>query len=281
MKKSFKHAIELFSVCIQFFFIKLIVFQMIYKTTQINCENNGQKIYGVLYKPEIEGKIPLAIYAHGCGSTLETGIKYAEQLASNGVATYLFDFRGGGTKSRSDGKTTEMSVMTESSDLVSVISQAKKWDFVDTNKVILIGASQGGMASAVTSERNPNETVGLILLYPAFVIQDDNCKPYSSPDEVPEIINIKGWINVGKNYVTDIWDYDLYGEMKHYTKPVLIIHGSDDNVVNTSYSQRAVESYPNAELHIIQGAGHGFSGESLDEAVKQILIFLKKLEFIK
>ena len=90
-----------------------------------------------------------------------------------------------------------MSVMTESSDIESVILTTKTWNFVDTTKMILVGASQGGMASAVASERNPQNTAGLVHLYPAFVIQDDNCKPYSTPDEVPETINIKGWITVG------------------------------------------------------------------------------------
>lgn len=172
-----------------------------------------------------------------------------------------------------------MSVMTESSDIESVILTAKTWNFVDTTKMILIGASHSGMESAVASERNPQNTAGLVLLYPAFVIQDDNCKPYSTPDEVPETINIKGWITVGKNYVTDIWDYDLYGEMKHYKKPVLIIHGSDDDVVNVSYSKRAIECYPNAELHVINGAGHGFSGESLNEAINCIIDFFEKIKF--
>ena len=58
-------------------------------------------------------------------------------------------------------------------------------------------------------------------------------------------------------------------------KPVLIIHGSDDDVVNVSYSKRAIECYPNAELHVINGAGHGFSGESLNEAINCIIDFLK------
>lgn len=44
---------------------------MKYKISYLPCENKGQKIYGVLYLPETNEKVPLAIYAHGCGSTLE------------------------------------------------------------------------------------------------------------------------------------------------------------------------------------------------------------------
>ena len=249
---------------------------------EVSCVNKDYKLEGILYAPETKEKVPLAIFSHGFGATYEVGLPYAEELASNGVAVYLFDFRGGSKKSRSGGKTTDMSIMTESSDLLAVISQAKTWDFVDTNRIILIGESQGGVVSAVTGERHPEETVGLILLYPAFAIPDDNVKPYKSKDEVPEEKDIwNGWMTIGKVYVTDIWDYDFYGEMKHFTKPVCIIHGSKDELVKLSYSERAVECYPNAELHVIEGADHGFKGEYVKECNKYIIDFLKKLKFIQ
>ena len=35
-----------------------------YEKSELWCENKGQKIYGVLYKPESQGKMPLVIFAH-------------------------------------------------------------------------------------------------------------------------------------------------------------------------------------------------------------------------
>ena len=87
-------------------------------------ENQGQKIYGIAYIPNIENeKIPLVICAHGLGGSYQSNTAYAEQLASHGIAAYCFDFRGGGG-SRSDGDTTEMSVMTEVSDLEVIMEAA-------------------------------------------------------------------------------------------------------------------------------------------------------------
>ena len=95
-----------------------------YDTHEIWLENEGQRIYGIAYIPETDGKLPLVILSHGLGGSYDSCIAEAEQYASHGVAAYAFDFRGGGG-SRSDGSTTQMSVMTEVSDLEAVLSAAK------------------------------------------------------------------------------------------------------------------------------------------------------------
>lgn len=252
-----------------------------YETREINCSIGDQNIYGVTYIPETDGTIPLVIFAHELGSTHRSGTEYAEELASRGIATYTFDFRGGSTASRSDGSTVGMSVMTEAADVEAVLDAAKEWDFVDSRRIALIGASQGGMASAVAASRRPDEIAGLILLYPALLVHDAVHEQFDSLDEVPEQFYFNGWINVGKNYVSDVWDYDVYAEMPNYTNPVLILHGDRDGIVDVSYAQRAAESYPDAELHILRGAGHGFYGRSFDTAMEYILDYLGGIGFIE
>lgn len=252
-----------------------IYFMYKYNITEIWCENSGQKIYGVAYMPEVDGKVPLVIYAHELCHTHEAGSGYARELASYGIAVYTFDFRGGSYDSKSDGKTTEMSVMTGVSDLEAVIADAKIWDFVDTDKIYLLGGSQGGMSAAVMAERHPEVVAGLMLLYPAFVIPDVVHDQFHSLKNVPEQFDWMGWIMVGKNYASDVWDYDPYRQMKNYPGPVLILHGDRDMLVDISYSQKAAEHYPNVSLHMIEGAGHIFSGPSFQLAVEFILNFLQ------
>jgi alpha-beta hydrolase superfamily lysophospholipase len=129
--------------------------------------------------------VPLVIFAHELGNTHTAGIPYAEELVTHGIAVYTFDFRGGSVSSKSSGQTTEMSVMTEADDIKQLIDAAKTCDFVDTEKIVLIGASQGGAASSVYASANGNEIAGLILLYPAFVIKDDLHEQFDSLDEIP------------------------------------------------------------------------------------------------
>lgn len=249
-----------------------------YSVREVWVYNNGQTIYGEAYVPDKEGKFPLVIFSHELGNSHTSGIPYAKKLAENGFAVFTFDFRGGSVeKNQSDGDSTNMSVMTEATDLETVMAEAKTWDFVDSDKIILMGGSQGGMVTAVVAARNPDIPKAVILLYPALSIVDDAHNQFASEDDIPHTYDLfGGWMTVGRNYAEDIWDYDTYGTIGKYKGPVLILHGDNDTTVNVSYSDRASEVYENAEYHVIEGAGHGFSGSDFNKAVEYILSFVKK-----
>lgn len=251
-----------------------------YEIREIDCSVHEQKIYGIAYIPQTDDKVPLAIFGHELGSTHRSGIPYAEELASRGIAVYTLDFRGGSVSSQSDGSTVGMSVMTEAEDMEAVLEDAKDWEFVDSSRIVMIGASQGGMASAVAASRHGEELSGLILLYPALLVHDAVHEQFDSLDDVPEQFNFNGWIMVAKNYASDVWDYDVYSDMEDFEKPVLILHGDRDGIVDLSYSERAAETYPNADFHVLHRAGHGFYGSSFDEAMGYILEYLQRIDFL-
>ena len=58
--------------------------------------------------------------------------------------------------------------------------------------------------------------------------------------------------------------------------PVLLFHGTEDAVVPLSYSERAAKTYPNAELVIYAGEGHGFSPPTMRDAEERLLAFIRK-----
>lgn len=201
-----------------------------YRQQKIELENQGQKIYGIAYIPETENEtVPLVICAHGLGGSYQSNAAYAEQLASHGIAAYCFDFRGGGG-SRSDGDTTEMSVMTEVSDLEIIMEAASGWEFVDDNKIVLLGTSQGGITSAIAAARHTDQVSGLVLMYPAFLVGDAVHEQFDSLEEVPDRFQFN-WVTAGRPYAEDMWDYDVYEEIGNYTGKVLILHGSADSIV--------------------------------------------------
>lgn len=250
-----------------------------YEERDIQVMNQGQRIYGIAYIPNTgEEKVPVVISSHGLGGSYRSNLAYAEQLALHGIATYCFDFRGGGG-SMSDGRSTEMSVMTEVSDVEAVLNDIKNWNFVDQDRVVLLGTSQGGIVSAIVAARHTEQVAGEILLYPAFVIHDDIHKRFNSLQDVPETYQFN-WITAGRPYAADMWDYDVYDEIGNYTDKVLLIHGNEDGIVPTSYSDRAADVYPDVEYYVIDGAGHGFSGNAFDEAVNHIFNYLQEIEII-
>ncbi len=240
-------------------------------------KKNDAVIYGELYKPKgIKGKMPLIIYSHGLGGTCESGRGYAEFFAKKGVAVYIFDFRGGGSGSKSDGDTTEMSVMTEVSDLEAVLKATRKWTFVNTKKITLLGGSQGGIVSAIVAARNEKKVAGLMLQFPAFSIHDTVHSLFSDLEKVPDTYNLLGYITLGHEYAEDVWDYDVYHEISSYKKPVLLQHGTMDLIVPYSYSQKALEVYEDATLLTLENAPHGFTGDYDKKARRSMHSYMKK-----
>ena len=121
-----------------------------YKTREIRVQNGEFRIYGIAYVPDTDGKHPLVIFSHELGNDHTSGERYAERLAEAGYAAYVFDFCGGTVGgNQSDGSNQEMSILTEAADLEAVLAASKSWDFVDPDRIVLLGGSMGGLVTTV------------------------------------------------------------------------------------------------------------------------------------
>ena len=231
--------------------------------TTFECSRDNLTIRGTEYRPEGEN-LPVAIISHGFMAWQDTVRQYAKELARMGYCAYCFDFCGGSVmkKGKSDGATTDMSVLTEVRDLEAVIEYVQSLPYTG-NELLLMGCSQGGFVSALVAAKHPELVNKLVLFYPALCIPDDAragkmMLAKFDPKNIPERLNC-GPMKLGRCYVADVIDMDPYEEIKPYRGPVLIVHGTKDNIVNPDYSRQAQRSYPNAKLHIIEGGAHGFS----------------------
>ena len=244
---------------------------------ELYAEGQGKKIYGYITAPKNykEQKLPTIIASHGFGGNAERQDYYAQSLAKEGYVVYSFDFMGGNKNSRSGNDTLKMSVFTEVDDLDVVVNILKNQNFVDKNNIFLLGQSQGGVVSTIEGPRLKEEIKGLILVFPAFVLFDDARELFKSVSDIPEVYNHRG-TEVGKAYFEKSLDYDVYNDMKNYDGKVLIVHGTSDNVAPISYSRRATETFKDAKLKEIPGAGHGFRGDQQEEATKAIIDFVRE-----
>ncbi len=236
-------------------------------------KNGNQRIYGILLTPAGVRKAPLAVVSHGIAGNYKSGIEYAESLVKLGYAVYCFDFRGGSNSSRSDGRTTDMSIFTEEDDLRAVVEGLKGVKGIKKGKVTLLGISQGGMVSALYAGDHPEAVEKLVLVYPAFCIKDDWVTKYPKITDMPETENSFG-MKLGRAYVKDLYDLDVYGRISNYKGRVLIVHGDKDRLVPISYSKKANRAYRRCTLKTIQGAGHGFRGSELTKAIEYVNDFL-------
>lgn len=246
---------------------------------EYSFESDGKKIYARALIPESKEKLPLVILSHGFGGNHEQEQTLQEEIAKGGVAVFSFDFAGGSGYSagKSEGSNKDMSVLTEATNLKDAFEFARKLDFVDTDKIYLLGTSQGGVVSTLVAEELKDEIAGLYLLYPAFSLFDDARERFKTKEDIPETIDLMG-ITVGKKYFTDIYDTNIYDIMKNIKVKTHIFHGTSDDLVSISYSQNAVKTFLNAELTELEESGHGFSSNVQKQIAPTILNEILKKE---
>lgn len=259
------------------------------KERTFECSRDGLTIRGTEYRPEGEN-LPIAVLCHGFMAWQDSVKHYARLLAELGYAAFCFDFCGGSLMSKSDGKTEEMSVLTEAKDLEAVMAYARGLAYVDSERVFLLGCSQGGFVSALTAAKNSLPIEKLCLIYPALCIPDDAragkmIMAEFDPANVPETL-FCGPMKLGRLYPMDVMGMNPYEEIAPYNGRVCILHGDKDNLVKLHYSEKAEKAYrrtapegmteaQRVRLHIIRGGGHGFTPKKDREAMRLIADFAK------
>ena len=250
-----------------------------YKKQEIMVQKGDASIYGIAYVPETDKKVPLVIFSHELGNDHTSGERYAERLAEAGYAAYIFDFCGGTVGgNKSSGSNSEMSILTEAADLEAVLASAKTWDFADPDRIVLMGGSMGGLVTTVVGSGHQDEIAGMILMYPALSAKEDSgMEKYPTKEDVPDDVSLfGGWIHVGKNYITDLWDVDFNQLLSSYQGPLLLLHGDRDSTVPLSWSEEARKIIPDCEFHVIKDGGHEFFGQPFEDAMTYILPYLNR-----
>ena len=257
------------------------------------CKKDALTIRGTVYHPK-EDHLPIAIVCHGFMAWQDSVKHYAAFLAEMGYAAFTFDFCGGSAMcGKSDGKTTEMSVLTETKDLEAVIEYVRNLSYTDSEKILLMGCSQGGLVSALVAAKNNFPIEKLVLFYPALCIPDDAragkmMMVRFDPQNVPDTFRC-GPMKLGRCYAMDVMQMDAFAEIKNYTGRVCIVHGTKDKIVDVSYAKRAAEAYKSTmpigmqeskrvQLHFIDGGGHMFSKKHDVIAMKLLKEFAAKHE---
>lgn len=246
-------------------------------------QRNDVELVGVVtadanYKNE---KRPLLVIAHGFNNTLENYVDYAEELARQGYVVYRFDFYGGSQASKSGGTDMlNMSVLTEKADLEAVINQLSKEKFVQGDKVTLLGASQGGVVSTLYAADHPDRVNKLALIFPAFVLFDDVDETYASlgvksVNDLPDVITHRN-AQLGSIYLKDAMSIDINKEIKKVTAPVMLIHGTADDVVPYNYSLEALKLFPDSQLVTVEGEGHWIDASFNQTALPALEEFLRE-----
>ena len=259
------------------------------------CSRGSLRLRGTLFRPAEGERFPIAVVSHEFMANRLFTMRYARLLASLGYAAFCYDFSGGCIVGASQGKTTDMTVFTETEDLKAVIAYAKEQPYAYPNRLLLMGCSQGGLVTALTAAEPETRAEAIILFYPALSIPDDARKGSMmsakfDPENIPESMRC-GPMKLGRGYAASVLDLDPFSAISAYHGDVLIVHGNADTLVDISYSRRAYDAYcaaaavalqageiaamPQIAFHEVDGAGHIFTRPKHNQdAVEAVTVFL-------
>jgi len=237
-------------------------------------KENDKEIYGKIYTPDAEGTFPTIIMCHGYNGCHADFVNECKYYAQHGYVAYSFDFSGGSGRSKSKGKSTDMTIFTEKDDLITVFNYIKTLDNVNKDRIFLFGGSQGGLVAAMAAEELVDEVKALVTYFPAFNIPDNWRHNYPTIDAIPEVVDFWG-LKLGKNFFASMHDYYTFENIGKFDKDVLIIQGDKDPIVPLVTAKLAVNTYPSAELVIINGEAHGFTPAAGKQAMEKVLEFMR------
>ena len=129
-----------------------------------------------------------------------------------------------------------------------------------------MSVNRDSFVSTMVGINHKDEIKGMFLLCPPYVIIDFR-KMYGDFQGSAQFGNMM----ISEKYMTDAESYDLYNEMKKYDGHVIIYHGTRDGMAPISYSEKAIDYFPDAELYTLKGAGHMFGGKESDVIERDII----------
>jgi dipeptidyl aminopeptidase/acylaminoacyl peptidase len=249
------------------------------KIETISLDVEGVNIAGQLYLPEGGGPYPAVCACHGIPAGIpdpnDRGYALlAEQIVPHGLAVFIFNFRGAGAS----GGNLDMAGWTH--DLKAVVDYLYALPQLDSSRLCLFGFSAGAAVSVCMAVEDERVSSVAACACPAeFDLFSKNDDPRSLIDHYREIGAIRDddfppspreWLK-GFGIVKPI-DY-----IAHIApRPLLLVHGSQDEVVDVSHARRLyAKAGKPKQLIVIDGAGHRLRHS--EQAMAVVIDWLKAL----
>lgn len=233
------------------------------------------------------GIIPSLVLVHGAGGTR---LHWPARLRRLPDATvYTLDLPGHGRSGVQGGKTIESYANTVASFVRTVGAEQS----------IIVGHSMGG-AIALTMALNHSGWVGGLVLIASGarlrVSPSILAKIGEDFEDSVELITRLAWAQDTPSTLTQrgrdalletgsdvLWDdlsacdrFDVTGRLEEITHPTLVIAGTADQLTPAKYGRFLTKNLPNAQLVLVEGAGHMVMLERPAETAKAVQEFVGK-----
>lgn len=219
-----------------------------YTETIVNFENLGQKIIGTLAMPTTDTDVPLVLLFHGFkGERDELPIvntdegmysRTARIFAGQGIATLRIEFRGSG---ESEGKWEDTTFTGQISDAIAALDYVGTLKGVDSNRIGIIGLSQGGLVAASAAGQDAR-IKSLVLWSPvanppttyANIMTMDTIKAglaLTGDEALPVTLPWGEETSMKRAFFDEMFTVDPVASITHYANPLLVVVGSRDTTV--------------------------------------------------
>ncbi|NOZ72370.1 MAG: alpha/beta hydrolase [Chloroflexi bacterium] len=227
----------------------------------------NQRIHYSESRQDLGGRKPALVLIHGAGGNLFHWPPGLRRLPNHDV--YALDLPGHG-RSQAPGR----------DDIGAYAEFLRDWaDVIGLERFVLAGHSMGGAIAQMFALRYPRRLVGMILVGTGARLRvhpDILHRIRTDPKGIGELL--VGWVHgqraseaQRRQYLryflavdTDVmygdWlacdRFDLMEQLSQITLPTLIIAGSQDQMTPLKYAKFMAQQLPDADLTVIEGAGH-------------------------
>ncbi len=227
----------------------------------VQIEGDHCTLDGDVLRPlTVADKCPVAIIFHGLtGNRREAHLDaIADSLYSAGVAVVRFDFNGHG---KSGGEFVDMTLTNEMVDARKVFAYVSSLPWVDTERIAIVGHSQGGLIGGVLGGELGDAVRCLVLLSPAACIhtmglRGDMFGSRFDPSDIPPYIEFWGGSHLGREYLLSAQQMDVLSLTSPYKGPVMIVQGMNEDWTLKEDSMKYTEILRSVQYNSLTGFTH-------------------------
>jgi len=218
------------------------------KTRQFSYNSNGLSINALMCYPNVKGKYPIIMLNHGGVTGIGSGMaEYCERLAKRGFVVFASSYRG------EDDSEGEIELAKgEVDDVLNLLELAKRYDFVDKERIGMVGFSHGGIITMLACERS-NEIDAAVEHFAPYDIQN-----IAIPLQLKSLA--AGWTEE---------DYKIRSPKTNIANlncPLYIMHGDADNIVPVGEANAIRDGLKRLnkehKVKIFKNAGHNFERDA-------------------